>query len=155
MPTPHSSPNPDPSDGPFTRLDDEQYDELVELQGQKVVFAAVWEDALVDALADLSRAEDGPPAVDLDLYLQDGAYFELFGVVCYPSLDDDPWPGRAEVDATLKSLIRGGCWLEEIAVDEEEAMVLVLARRHQPRAYLQVGAWLLGEWEELPNETAS
>jgi hypothetical protein len=31
---------------------------------------------------------------------------------------------------------------------------LVLAQRHQPVMYLQVGAWLLDEWEELPDSDA-
>jgi hypothetical protein len=41
--------------------------------------------------------------------------------------------------------------LEEIAVDEDDGLVLVIAARHRPELYLQVGAWLLDEWEELPD----
>lgn len=152
---PVRTPPPDESEGPFTRVDDEQYDDLVELEGQQVVFAAVWEEALADALADLPGTEDGPAGVDLDLYLQDGVYFELYSSFCYPTLDDDPILGQAAVEALIKPLIRDGLWLEEIAVDDDEALVLVLAQRHQPRLYVQAGAWLVEEWEELPDEGAS
>ena len=44
-----------------------------------------------------------------------------------------------------------GAVLEEIAVDEDDGLVLVLGLKRQPVFYLQVGAWLLDEWEELPD----
>ncbi len=152
---PVSTPKSKETDGPFTQVDDAQYNDLVELEGQKVVYVAVWEDALADALSELSESEPGMAGVDLDLYLKDGAYFELYGAICYPSLDADPIAGQEAVEAHLKTLIREGLWLEEIAVDEEEALVLVLSQHHQPRLYVQVGAWLLEEWEELPDEPTS
>jgi len=45
--------------------------------------------------------------------------------------------------------------LLEVAVDEEDGLVLVLGRGDQPDIYLQVGAWLLDEWEELPDHSES
>lgn len=152
---PVRTPPPGGSEGPFSRVDDEQYDDLAELEGQQIVFAAVWEDALADALADLSGTQDEPAGADLDLYLHDGVYFELYSTFCYPNLDDAPILGQAAVEAQFKSLIREGLWLEEIAVDDDEALVLVLAQHHQPRLYIQAGAWLVDEWEELPDEAAS
>ncbi|RIK52886.1 MAG: hypothetical protein DCC57_09210 [Chloroflexi bacterium] len=152
---PVSTPQPNDADGPFTQVDDEQYNNLVELEGQKVVHAAIWEDALADALAGLPGVNDGPAGVDIDLYLKDGVYFELYGVFCYPTLDQDPILDRAALESQLAALIATGLWLEEIAVDEDEALVLVLAQNHRPRLYVQVGAWLLDEWEELPDGAAS
>jgi hypothetical protein len=152
---PVSTPQPNDTDGPFTQVDDEQYDDLVELEGQKIVHAAVWEDALADALADLPDTGNGPAGVDMDLYLKDGVYFELYGTFCYPTLEQEPILDQGLVESRLAALIGSGLWLEEIAVDEEEGLVLVLAQNHQPRLYVQVGAWLLNEWEELPDGAAS
>ncbi|MCC6169833.1 MAG: hypothetical protein IT329_21630 [Caldilineaceae bacterium] len=152
---PVSTPQPNDADGPFMQVDDEQYNNLVELEGQTVVHAAIWEDALADALTGLPGLGDGPAGVDIDLYLKDGVYFELYGALCYPTLDEDPILDRAALESRLAALVAAGLWLEEIAVDEDEALILVLAQNHHPRLYVQVGAWLLDEWEELPDGAAS
>lgn len=152
---PVTTPRPNDTDGPFTQVDDEQYEEIAELEGQKIVYAAVWEDALADALADLQDAESGQPGVDLDLYLRDNVYFELYGTRCYVNLDEEPLTSQAEVETRLAALIHDGLWLQEVAVDDEEALVLVLGRDQRQLLYVQVGAWLLDEWEELPEGTVS
>lgn len=146
----------------FTRVDDEQYDELSELSGQPIVHVSVWEEGLADAmvLADQSSANAGTGegnevAADIDLYLRDGVYFELYGTLCYTDLDASPLGDLAEIEQRLNQLVAAGAHLEEIAVDEDDGLVLVLAQRRQPAMYLQVGAWLLDEWEELPESPAS
>lgn len=148
----------DADDQFFTSVSDEQYDELSQLSGSRVVFAAVWEDSLVEALqgdeADRDQ-DDDVQAADIDLYLDQGVYFECYGVVCYPSLDDDPLAPLGEIERTLAREVKNGLWLEEVAVDEDDSLVLVLTRNHRPRLYLQVGAWLLEEWEELPDSADS
>ena len=37
------------------------------------------------------------PAFDLDLYLEGGVYFELYGVTCYADLDGAPLADRDHV----------------------------------------------------------
>jgi hypothetical protein len=149
----------------YTRVDDEQYDELSELNGQPVVHVSVWEEGLADAIPLSSQGEtaqtssvteaNGEVAADIDLYLRDGIYFELYGTLCYTDLDAPPLANLAQIEQKLLALVKAGVKLEEIAVDEDEGLVLVLAHHHQPVFYLQVGAWLLEEWEELPESAAS
>jgi hypothetical protein len=110
---------------------------------------------LADALADLPEAALGPAGVDLDLYLQDGVYFELYSTYCYTDLDAEPVADQRAVERHLAQLLAAGLWLGEIAVDEEDGLVLVLTRQHQPVLYCQVGAWILDGWEELPEGAAS
>ncbi len=150
---PQETPSANQDDQFFTAVSDEQYDELSQLNGSRVVFAAVWEESLIEALD--NEPSDDVQAADIDLYLEQGVYFECYGVVCYPSLEGEPLASLAEIEQSLKRGIDGGLWLEEIAVDEDDSLVLVLARRHQPQFYLQVGAWLLEEWEELPDPADS
>lgn len=140
----------------YTQVDDEQYDELSELNGQPIVHAAVWEEGLADSLApaDGNVATD-EVAADIDIYLRDNVYFELYGTICYTDLDAAPLNDLAKIEAKLLDLVKAGALLEEIAVDEEDGLVLVLAKNHRPLLYLQVGAWLLDEWEELPDAAAS
>jgi hypothetical protein len=135
----------------FTTVDDETYAELNELAGQRVVQIAVWEDALDEALT----ATTGDPAeqqsFDLDVYLEQGAYFELYGVVCYDAPDGEPWIGYAQVDQRLKALVGRKATLRELAVDEDDNLVLILGKDSE-QVFLLVGAWLLEEWDELPEE---
>lgn len=146
----------------YTHVDDEQYDELTELNGQPVVHVSVWEEGLADSItspqgnvkASASSTED-EVAADIDLYLRDGVYFELYGTLCYTDLDAPPLADLAQIEQRLLRLVKAGVELEEIAVDEDDGLVLVLAQRHQPVLYLQVGAWLLDEWEELPESEPS
>jgi hypothetical protein len=152
----------------YTRVDDEQYDELSELTGQQVVHVSVWEEGLADAMSSPGQIEvpqavagtkddaegDMEVAADIDLYLRDGVYFELYGTLCYTDLDAAPLTDLAQIEQELQRLVEAGVQLEEIAVDEDDGLVLVLGQNHQPLIYLQVGAWLLDEWEELPETSA-
>ena len=138
----------------FTRVDDEQYDELTELHGQPIVHVSVWEEGLADTMA--GGPENGASdevAADIDLYLRDGVYFELYGTLCYTDLDAPPLSDLTQIEQQLQTLIASGAVLEEVAVDEDEGLVLILGKKHRPLLYLQVGAWLIDEWEELPDSS--
>jgi hypothetical protein len=142
----------------YASVDDELYNELQALAGQKLVFSAVWEDSLADGL--LSGVAEGKPApsadgsesftCDIDLYLEDGVYFELYSVAVFRSLDGDPLADQDEVENALYDLLRGNASLGDVAVDDEDALVLVLNSGPKPALYLAVGGWVLEEWDELP-----
>jgi hypothetical protein len=148
----------------YTHVDDEQYDELSELNGQPIVHVSVWEEGLADSItspnldgisAAGAASSTDDVAADIDLYLRDGVYFELYGTLCFTDLDAPPLSDLAQIEQRLQRLVKAGLELEEIAVDDDDGLVLILAQRHQPVLYLQVGAWLLDEWEELPDPSAS
>ncbi|MEZ4865396.1 MAG: hypothetical protein R3C14_29070 [Caldilineaceae bacterium] len=136
----------------YTVVDEELYDELAELAGQKVVYVEVWEESLGDLLAAAAEPEAVQDAFDIDLYLEGGIYFELYSVLCYPDLESEPLLGLEPVQERLVTLAKGGLWLEEVAVDEENGLVLVLARQHRVQLYLVIGGWAVAEWDELPSE---
>lgn len=142
-----------------TVVDDELYDEVCNLIGERVVLASVWEDSLAEALTSragdpertLDKATAGDECtLDLDLYLAGGVYFELYGVNLYDSPDSEPVCGMADAQARLHDLVRGGALLGEVAVDEEDALVLVLHTGDAPALYLAAGGFVLEEWDELP-----
>lgn len=138
----------------LTSVDDELYDELNELVGQRVAHVVLWEESLADALAgEVAETEIDPErqtTFDLDLYLDEGVYFELYGVSAFVDLDAPPITGADSMARLLLTAVDRGVWLEEIAVDEEDNLVLILGRQGVPTLYLTVGGWLLEEWEELP-----
>ena len=130
------------------RVDMETLEQLDSLSGQQVVATTVWDDSVTQALADVETVDS---AVDMDLYLSDGIFFELYGVLCYADLESEPLPDAAAVESALNYLIKLGIQLQETASDTEEDLVLVLADAGGPAMYLNVGAWSLEEWEELPD----
>ncbi len=134
----------------LTTVDDDQYEELAQLAGQRIVHVAVWDESLADALAEAAAEPEQQEAFDLDLYLEDGVYFELYGVFCLEDIDASPLRGQEAFARRLLSLVNQGVWLEEVAVDDEDGLVLVLGRDRTPQLYLVVAAFLLEEWEELP-----
>ena len=143
----------EPNDAPLiTVVDDETYDELSELAGQRVVHVALWEDSLADALAEATSDPAQQAAFDLDLYLEDGIYFELYGVTCFDDPDGEPWQGHAATQARFAALVGGQAHLAEVAVDEDDGLVLVLESGDGAPVFLAVGAWLADEWDELPED---
>ncbi len=134
-------------------LTDELFQELMEaVAGQRVVSVALWE----ESLADEAEASPVPPEertiFDLDLYLENHRYLELYGVQAYTSPGEDPLQGLAVLGRIMADLVEKGLWLEEVAADQEERLVLILTHRHEPRLYLNVAGWVLEEWESLPEE---
>lgn len=135
----------------YTTVDDELYEEVTALVGQKIVHVEIWEDSLADALSDTASTPEAQINFDLDLYLADGIYFELYGTLCYPTLESEPLQGLETVNQRLTNLLKSGLWLDEVAVNEQDALVLVLGRKPTTFLYLVVGGWLLEEWDELPD----
>ncbi len=133
-----------------TTVDDEQYDELCELAGQTIVYAAVWEDSLADALEQDEDVDEVASLADIDLYLRDNIYFELYGTLCFPDLEAEPLSDLLSIERALRQAQDKGATLHEVAVDEDDGLVLVLGVDNSPVLYLLVGAWILDEWDELP-----
>jgi hypothetical protein len=151
MPKPQT--RPAQGDELFTTVSDEQFDDLMDLTGQQVVHTVLWADSMA-ALLDESASEGDAP-FDLDVYLKDGVYFELYGVQCYDSLDSEPYTGYDRLQAHLAHLIAEGLWLDDLGVDEEDGLVLILCRQRRPLLYIPAGAWFLDEWDELPTDMDS
>lgn len=131
-------------------VDDETYDELMTLVGQRIVHVGMWEDSLGNALAEHAGEPAEPTAFDIDLYLEDGVYFELYGVSCFDDPDAEPWSELAVAQARLFRLVKAQARLSDIAVDEVDNLILILSTPAGETVYLAVSAWLLAEWDELP-----
>lgn len=135
----------------FTTVDDEMFDDLSELTGQKIVHIELWEEALHDTLAGTESDPATQVAVDMDLYLDGGVYFELYGVCCYPDPEEEPLVGYTNIHQRLVHLVKQTLWLDEVAVDEEDSLVFILSRQHKPQIYLMIEGWSFAEWDELPS----
>ena len=135
-----------------TRLTDELYEELEEeVLGEKVGGLALWEESLADDEENPTVADERQ-VFDLDLYLENNIYFELYGVLFFTDQDGEPLQGLDRIGTIVAELTDKGVWLDDIAATEEDEMVLVLSQDHQPKLYLSVGGWTLNEWDTLPDD---
>lgn len=134
---------------------DELYAELMEnVAGEKVVGLALWEESLADGEDELPSPR-ARAVFDLDLYLENQLSLELYGTFLFSDPDADPLQGLERIGTMLSNLIEAGIWLDEIAVTEEDDLVLILSQHRKPRLYLNVGGWTLAEWESLPSDDQS
>lgn len=136
----------------ITTVSDAVLEDLSTLTGEKVLSFTLWDESLTEALTGKEVDPDVQAVADIDLYLEGGVYFELYGAVCYPNPAQPPLSGLATIQQRLSTLINSGLWLDEFAVDEDEQLVLVLNHNQQPTIYLVVGGWTMDEWDELPEE---
>ncbi|MBI3958553.1 MAG: hypothetical protein HY328_07065 [Chloroflexi bacterium] len=135
-----------------SRLTDELYEQLEEeVLGEKVVGLALWEESLADDEGNLPEADERQ-VFDLDLYLENNIYFELYGALFFADLDGEPLQGLDWIGTIVAELTDKGVWLDDIAATEEDELVLILSQDHQPKLYLSVGGWTLNEWDTLPDE---
>jgi len=153
----------------YTQLSDALYDELNQLCGQEIAHIQLWEDSLADSLEEEDiesndvdeeeiyeeGAEDDIDSeqrmlFDLDIYLKDGVYFELLATICYPSLESEPLQGYEKINKLVQRYVKSGIRLAEVAVGEEDELIMVLGHPQQAMLYLAVGGWLINSWEELP-----
>lgn len=135
----------------LTSVDDETYDELTTLIGERIVHVALWEDSLADALSERPASADQQTTFDLDLYLEGGVYFEMYGVACFDNPDAEAWRGLTQTGARLAAFVTGRAQLGDVAVDDDDGLVLVITAPDGRNTYLVIGAWLLAEWDELPD----
>lgn len=134
-----------------TRLTDELYEDLEEsVIGEKVVGLALWEESLADDEEDVPDSDERQ-IFDLDLYLENNLYFELYGVLFFADQDGEPLQGLDHIGTIVSELTDKGVWLDEIAATDEDELVLILSQNHEPKLYLSVGGWTLDEWDTLPD----
>lgn len=135
-----------------TELTDEAYEELVELEGSQVVGVAFWDSSLADELDEEEPEDEARSVLDLDLYLEDNALLELYGAVLYINPEDGPLMGLAAMEEALIGMVDSESVLQEIAESEDGALVLVFAAEDAVNLLIAVSAWVVSEWDELPED---
>lgn len=136
----------------FYRLDDEQYERLVDaVAGERVMSLALWEESVSDEVG-ARPPPNKRELFDLDLYLENKLLLALYGTALYSDPESSPLRGWQQAGKIVQTLINNGIWLDEIAATEEEELVLILSRNHVPQLYLNVSGWTVEDWENLPGE---
>ena len=87
---------------------------------------------------------------DCELYFADHQLLELYGASLYEDVDSDPVTGMERIEDRLTELFEDGGTLTEVARDDEDGLVLILASSDDS-VLVAVSGWYLDRWEELPD----
>ena len=134
-------------------LTDELWQEIVELEGISIASLVVWDSSLVDDSLDDPVTDENRIYVDFELYLDDHMMLELYGAAVLEDEASDALVGFDNIGRTLSRLAEKGALIQEVAVDQEDRLVLVLENQKGQRLLTPVTAWLLTAWDILPEET--
>lgn len=135
-----------------TELTDESYAELAQLEGATVLAMAFWESSLVDELEEQAPSAEERTVVDLDIYLDDYALLELYGASLYTTDQGEPVMGVAAIEDALMDLADSESVLSEVAQTDDGSLALIFAADEQIQLIITVSAWVISEWEELPED---
>ncbi|MEA3334699.1 MAG: hypothetical protein U9R25_02245 [Chloroflexota bacterium] len=133
-------------------LSDEAFEALASLKGSAVVGVSFWDSSLADELTEQVPAAEWRSIVDMDLRLDNGILLELYGVLLYPSIGDDPLQGIDRIEETLIGLVDNEGVLVEVAETQEGGLALVFGPETVTEVVLAVGAWVVSEWQDLEEE---
>ncbi len=134
------------------KLTDELWEELSELEGLAIASLVVWDSSLVDDSLDDPVTDENRIYVDFELYLEDRQLLEVYGAAVLKDETSDAMVGFDTIGRMLGRLAEHGALIKEIAVDQDEGLILILQDHKNRRLLTPVTAWLLTTWDTLPEE---
>ncbi len=126
--------------------------QLQMLQGKAVLGLALWQDSIADEELEEEVTEEDRVFVDFDLYLEGRDLLELYAATVYRDAEIEPIAGLNSIADALGHLTEQGAVLNEVAADEEDGLVLVLAAPNGERLLIAPSGWVLAQWSSLPDE---
>lgn len=135
-----------------TELTDEAYEELAGLEGSVVIGVSFWDSSLADEVEEEEVAPEQRMLIDIDMYLEDNVALELYGAALYTSPESEPLVGMPALEQALVSMVDQESVLDEVAETDDGGLVLVFAADEAITLVVSVGAWAVGEWDELPED---
>lgn len=134
------------------KLTDEIWEDMVALEGAPISAIVVWDRSLADETTPEPVTSENRILVDIDLYLANQTKLELYGAAVSADEESDPTVGLNAIGELLEQHTQNGAYIDEIAADEEETLVLILANEQKRSLLIAVSAWLEDVWETLPDE---
>ncbi|RME86046.1 MAG: hypothetical protein D6775_01110 [Caldilineae bacterium] len=134
------------------KLTDELWEDMAALEGVPIASLVIWDSSLVDDNLDQPVTDEERVYVDFELYLSNQTLLELYGAAVLPDEDSDAMVGLDNIGESLSRLAREGAVIKEIACDQHDRLVLVLAGPSGQTLLVPVTAWLESTWDTLPEE---
>ncbi|HEY53768.1 MAG TPA: hypothetical protein G4N94_09955 [Caldilineae bacterium] len=135
------------------KLTDALWEEMSEFEGVPIASLVVWDSSLVDDRLDDPVTDENRIYVDFELYLDDQRMLELYGVAVLEDETSDALVGLDNIGRALSRLAENGAFIQEIAADQDDSLVLILQDQENKRLLTPVTAWLATTWDALPEET--
>ncbi|MCD6291304.1 MAG: hypothetical protein J7M34_12430 [Anaerolineae bacterium] len=129
--------------------------QLQTLQGKSVQGLALWQNSIADEeLMELDGdvSPENRIFVDFDLYLEGHVLLEIYAATIYRDLDEAPIMGLDAISQALGDMTEQGTILSDVAMDDEDGLVLVLTTQDGVSLIIAPSGWALGHWDELPDE---
>lgn len=135
------------------KLNDELWEEMIEFEGIPIASLVVWDSSLVDDRLDDPVTDENRIYVDFEIYLDDQHMLELYGAAVLEDEAGDALVGLDNIGRALSGLAGNGAFIQEIAADQDNSLVLILQDQQNKKLLTPVTAWLLATWDVLPEET--
>jgi hypothetical protein len=135
------------------KLSDELWEEMIDFEGVPIASLVVWDSSLVDDRLDDPVTDENRIYVDFELYLDDQRMLELYGAAVLEDETSDALVGLDNIGRALSGLAGNGAYIQEIAADQDNSLVLILQDQKNERLLTPITAWLLTTWDVLPEET--
>ncbi len=134
------------------KLTDELWEDMVTLEGAPITAITVWDRSLVDESLPEPVTDQNRVFVDIDIFLANQTKLELYGAWVSQNQEGEPIVGLDDIGETLALHTQNGAIIDEIASDEEEMLILIIANEAKSSLLLAATAWLEDVWEALPEE---
>lgn len=134
------------------KLTDELWTEMQALEGLPIASLIVWDSSLIDDSLEHPVADEERIFVDCELYLANQTLLELYGVAFLEDEADEALVGLDAINSVLEHLASTGAFLQEVAADQEEGLVLTVGNESGDSVLAAVTAWLESTWDTLPED---
>lgn len=141
-----------PTDDLNFTLSDEQWQDMLALEGVSIASLIVWDESLVDDSLDEPVTDENRMYVDFELYLENQTLLELYGAAILPDENSEALSGLETIASALSNLAEEGAEIDGVFSDQEDSLVLSLVSESGRRLLVHVSAWTESTWEALPDD---
>lgn len=134
------------------QLTDELWAEMQALEGLPISSIIVWDSSLIDDSLEHPVSDEERVFVDCELYLANQTLLELYGVAFLEDEAGEALVGLDAINAVLEHLTSTGVFLQEVAADQEDRLVLTIGNEAGEFVLAAVTAWLETSWDTLPED---
>lgn len=143
---------PDEEEEIHTELTAETMEELLRLEGQKVVGISLYDDSI--AYEDEEEEVDESERIffDAEIYLANQNLLALYGASAYTDTEAPPVTGLDAIADALSEIEADEDILREVGQDQEGGLVITLGTPRKRKLLIAVSGWSVEPWDELPED---
>lgn len=142
---------PDEEEEIHTELTAETMEELLRLEGQKIVGISLYDDSI--AYDDEEEVDESERIFfDAEIYLANQSLLALYGASAYADTEEPPITGLDAIADALGEIEADEDILREVGQDQEGGLVITLGTPRKRKLLIAVSGWSVEPWDELPED---